>query len=116
MLMLLGAVAFFLLIACVNVANLLLARSDSRRREIGVRKAIGAGGAQLFRQFAVEGLMLSGAGALLGVGLAWVGVHFIVATNEGTIPRIREAALDLRVLIFAVAVAVVRGWCFAWLR
>ena len=113
MLMLLGAVAFFLLIACVNVANLLLARSDSRRREIGVRKAIGAGGAQLFRQFAVEGLMLSGAGALLGVGLAWVGVRLpIVATNEGASPQIREAALDLRVLIFAVAVAVVTGLVF----
>ena len=112
MLMLLGAVAFFLLIACVNVANLLLARSDSRRREIGVRKAIGAGGAQLFRQFAVEGLMLSGTGALLGVVLAWGGVRFIVSTNGGTVPRIREAALDWRVLVFAVAVAVVTGLVF----
>ncbi len=112
MFMLLGAVAFFLLIACVNVANLLLARSDARRREIGVRKAIGAGSAQLLRQFAVEGLMLSGTGALAGIALAWVGVRFIVATNEGTIPRIHEAGIDLNVLLFAVAVAVFTGLVF----
>jgi putative ABC transport system permease protein len=112
MLMLLGAVAFFLLIACVNVANLLLARSDSRRREIAVRKAIGAGSSQLLRQFAVEGLMLSGTGAVLGVALAWAGVRFIVSTNPGTIPRIREAGLDLNVLLFAVAVAFLTGLVF----
>jgi putative ABC transport system permease protein len=109
MLMLLGAVAFFLLIACVNVANLLLARSDSRRREIAVRKAIGAGLPQLVRQFAVEGLMLSGTGAALGVALAWVGVRFIVATDSGSIPRLREAGVDGRVLLFTVAVAVATG-------
>lgn len=112
MLMLLGAVAFFLLIACVNVANLLLARSDSRRREIGVRKAIGAGSAQLLRQFAIEGLMLSGIGAALGVLLAWGGVKFIVATNGGTIPRIREAGVDFPVLGFALAVAILTGLVF----
>jgi putative ABC transport system permease protein len=112
MLMLLGAVAFFLLIACVNVANLLLARSDSRRREIGVRKAIGAGGTQLMRQFAVEGLLLSGVGALLGVALAWVGVRFIVSTNAGIVPRIRETEIDIRVLLFAVSVAVLTGLVF----
>jgi putative ABC transport system permease protein len=112
MLMLLGAVAFFLLIACVNVANLLLARSDARRREIGVRKAIGAGGTQLMRQFAVEGLMLSGAGALLGLGLAWLGVRLMVLTNGGTVPRMREAGMDTRVLIFAIAVAILTGLVF----
>jgi predicted permease len=112
MLMLLGAVAFFLLIACVNVANLLLARSDSRRREIAVRKAIGAGLPQLIRQFAVEGLMLSGTGAALGVALAWLGVRFIVATDSGSIPRLREAGVDGRVLLFTVAVAVATGLLF----
>ena len=112
MLMLLGVVAFFLLIACVNVANLLLARSDSRRREIGVRKAIGAGSAQLLRQFAVEGLLLSGTGAAFGIILAWVGVHFIVSTDANTLPRIREAGVDLQVLLFAVAVAVFTGLVF----
>jgi predicted permease len=112
MLMLLGAVAFFLLIACVNVANLLLARSDSRRREIAVRKAIGAGLPQLIRQFAVEGLLLSGTGAALGVLLAWLGVRFIVATDSGSIPRLREAGVDGRVLLFTVVVAVATGLLF----
>ncbi|MES1256828.1 MAG: ABC transporter permease, partial [Acidobacteriota bacterium] len=112
MLMLLGAVAFFLLIACVNVANLLLARSDSRRREIAVRKAIGAGVPQLLRQFAVEGLLLSGTGAALGVALAWVGVRFIVATDAGTIPRLGEAGVDWQVLLFTAAVAVATGLIF----
>ena len=112
MLMLLGAVAFFLLIACVNVANLLLARSDSRRREIAVRKAMGAGLPQLIRQFAVEGLMLSGTGAGLGMALAWIGVRFIVATDTGSIPRLREAGVDGRVLLFTVAVAVATGLLF----
>jgi putative ABC transport system permease protein len=112
MLMLLGAVAFFLMIACVNVANLLLARADSRRREIAVRKAIGAGAVQLVRQFAVEGLMLSGAGAVLGVPLAWAGVRFIVATDAGTIPRIRQAAVDPNVLAFTALVAVATGLIF----
>jgi putative ABC transport system permease protein len=113
MLALTGAVAFFLLIACVNVANLLLARSDSRQRELAVRRAIGAGGPQLFRQFAVEGLMLSGVGAALGIGLAWLGVRFLVASDAGTIPRIREAGVDLNVLAFAVVVAVGTGLLFS---
>ncbi len=82
MLVLLGAVAFFLLIACVNVANLLLARSDSRQREIAVRTAVGAGNLQLLRQF-VEGVILSSLGAILGVGLATTGVNAIIATNPG---------------------------------
>jgi putative ABC transport system permease protein len=113
MIALTGAVAFFLLIACVNVANLLLARSDSRQRELAVRRAIGAGAPQLFRQFAVEGLMLSGIGAALGMGLAWLGVRFLVASDAGTIPRIREAGVDLHVLAFAVAVAVGTGLVFS---
>jgi predicted permease len=112
MVMLLGAVAFFLLIACVNVANLLVARSDVRQREIAIRKAIGAGTAHLVRQFAVEGLLLSGAGAVLGLGIAWAGVRLIAATNAGTIPRIGEAGIDLRVLGFTAAVSILTGLAF----
>jgi predicted permease len=113
MIALMGAVAFFLLIACVNVANLLLARSDTRHRELAVRKAIGADNAQLFRQFAVEGLMLSGIGAILGVGVAWLSVRFLVSSDAGTIPRIREAGVDLHVLGFAVLVAAGTGLLFS---
>ncbi|HEY3741571.1 MAG TPA: ABC transporter permease [Bryobacteraceae bacterium] len=113
MLALMGAVAFFLLIACVNVANLLLARSDTRHRELAVRKAIGADNSQLFRQFAVEGLVLSLISAALGVGLAWIGVRFLISSDAGTIPRIREAGVDRNVLLFAVLVAVGTGLIFS---
>lgn len=113
MLMLLGAVGFFLLIACVNVANLLLARAEARQREIAVRTAVGAGRARLARQFVVEGIILSTAGAALGLLLASGGVRLIQATNAGLIPRIREAAVDVPVLLFAIGVSVLTGLIFA---
>jgi putative ABC transport system permease protein len=113
MLMLLGAVGFFLLIACVNVANLLLARSEARQREIAVRTAVGAGGLHLARQFLVEGILLSSAGAVLGLLLAAGGLRLIQATNAGIIPRIREAVVDTQVLLFALAVSVTTGVVFA---
>ena len=113
MMMLLGAVGFFLLIACVNVANLLLARSEARQREIAVRTAVGAGNIHLLRQFLVEGVILSSVGALLGIALAWGGLRMIQATNAGLIPRIREAALDGQVLLFALAVSMITGIVFA---
>lgn len=113
MLMLLGAVGFFLLIACVNVANLLLARSEARQREIAVRTAVGAGSLQLARQFLVEGILLSSAGAIFGLLLAAGGLRLIQATNAGLIPRIREAAVDPHVLLFALAVSVLTGIVFA---
>lgn len=112
MLMLLGAVGFFLLIACVNVANLLLARSDARQREIAVRTAVGAGTPQLIRQFLVEGVLLSSAGALLGIALAGLGIELIQATNAGMIPRIREAGVELQVLLFTIAVTLTTGLVF----
>ena len=112
MFLLLGAVAFFLLIACVNVSSLLLARADGRRREIAVRRAMGAGAPFLIRQFAVEGLALSTAGGLLGVALAWVGVRLLATSNAGLIPRIRDISVDWQVLGFAVAVSLVAGLVF----
>jgi putative ABC transport system permease protein len=112
MLVLLGAVAFVLLIACVNVANLLLARSESRRREIAVRTAIGAGTARLLRQFLAEGLLLSLAGAVLGLALAQAGLRLLAATGAASIPRADEISVDWRVLLFTLAVAVGTGVVF----
>ncbi len=112
MLVLLGAVAFVLLIACVNVANLLLARSEARRREIAVRTAIGAGMGTLLRQFMVEGLLLSLSGAALGILLAFGGLRGLVAANSASIPRSGEINIDWQVLLFTLAVSVVTGMTF----
>ena len=112
MLVLLGAVAFVLLIACVNVANLLLARAEARRREIAVRAAIGAGLGRLLQQFIVEGILLSLMGAILGIALAFGGLRLLVATNAGSIPRVNEIGIDWQVLLFALALSVATGMAF----
>jgi len=112
MLVLLGAVVFVLLIACVNVANLLLARSEARRREIAVRAAIGAGLGRLLQQFVVEGVLLSLAGAAFGMLLAFGGLRLLVATNAGSIPRVGEIGIDWQVLLFTLGVCVLTGMLF----
>jgi putative ABC transport system permease protein len=112
MLMLLGAVVFVLLIACVNVANLLLARSESRQREIAIRRAVGASTGHLIKQFISEGLLLSLVGAALGGLLANLSLGIITATNSGSIPRADEIHIDWRVLAFTLAVSVLTGVLF----
>jgi putative ABC transport system permease protein len=112
MLVLLGAVGFVLLIACVNVANLLLARSESRRREIAVRAAMGAGLGRLLRQFTVEGIILSLLGSALGLLLAVGGLKLLVATSAGSIPRVAEVTIDWQVLLFTLAISVTTGMVF----
>src|ERR1051325_8360432 len=108
--MLQGAVVFVLLIACANLANLLLARAESRHREFAVRAALGAGRVQLLRQFLVEGCALPIAGALLGVGVASTGIRVLLAAYPDSLPRSGELALDLGVLAFrAVRGAGARG-------
>jgi predicted permease len=111
-LVLLGAVVCVLLIACVNVANLLLARSETRRREIAVRAAIGAGLGRLLQQFVIEGVLLSLAGAVFGMLLAFGGLRLLVATNAGSIPRAGEIHIDWQVLLFTLGVSVVTGIAF----
>ncbi len=115
LLVLLGAVALVLLVACANVANLLLARAATRRREVAVRTALGVGMAGLARQFLVESLLLTGAAAALGVLLARVGVDLLVGLAPAALPRIGEASHDLRVLAVTLAVSVLVGLTFGML-
>ena len=97
-----GAVVFVLLIACANLANLLLARAESRHKEFAVRTALGAGRVRLLRQFMVEGLLLSFAGAALGLGVAVAGVRALIAAYPDSLPRSADVALDLGVLAFTL--------------
>ena len=112
LIMLLAAVAFVLLIACVNVANLLLARAEARRREIAIRSALGAGTGRLAWQFVREGLLLSSVGALLGLALAYGGLRLIQLTNAGSLPRAEEIGIDARVLLFTIVATCLTGILF----
>ena len=109
---LMGAVAFVLLIACVNVANLLLARAEARQREIAVRKALGAGIGQLIRQFTTEGLLLSLSGAVLGLVLAVVGLKVMIAAGKASIPRATEVSIDPTVLGVTILVSLLTALFF----
>ena len=112
MLMLLGAVALVLLIACANVANLMLARATVRSREMGIRAALGAGRWRLVRTLLVEGLVLSLAGAAIGVALAYGGVQVLKSWLPAGLPRIASIGLDYRVLFAAVSAATLTGIFF----
>jgi putative ABC transport system permease protein len=108
--LLMGAVAFVLLIACVNVANLLLARGSVRQKEIAVRASLGATQWQLFRQFLTESLALSLIGGVLGVGLAWIMIKVIVVMlPPGTLPSEADVRLNLPVLLLSLAATLLAG-------
>jgi putative ABC transport system permease protein len=112
-LMLLSAVAFVLLIACVNVANLLLARAEARRREFSIRLALGASRNRLLRQFLAEGMILVVLGAAAGIGLAKVGLAAVLAVAPDSIPRTTEIGVDLTVLAFTLGVSLLSVLVFA---
>ena len=107
LLVLLGAAGVLLLVACVNVVNLLLTRSLSREREVALRLALGAGAGRLARGFLIESLVLSLTGAALGALLAVVGVRVLLALEPGHLPRVNDIGVDWPVLGFALGVAVV---------
>lgn len=112
LLVLLGAVMFVLLIACVNLANMTLARGESRLRELAVRSALGASRARLMRQLLVESVLLSAIGAGLGMGWAWLALKALVAAQPASIPRVDLISIDLNVLGFTCLMAVIVALLF----
>jgi len=110
--MLLGAVGIVLVIACANVANLLLARASTREREIGIRAALGASRGQLLRQLMIESLVLAAIGTAIAIGLASWGVGVIKSAIPDGVPRVSAIAIDFRVLFAAACLALVTGTLF----
>jgi putative ABC transport system permease protein len=106
---LMGAVGFLLLIACVNLANLMLAKATGRTREIAVRAALGASRGRIFRMVLTESLVLGSTGAIFGVILAWAAIAAIKAADPGGIPRIQELGLNFWVLGFTLFAAIATG-------
>src|SRR5215813_5390930 len=109
---LIGAVIFLLLIACANVANLMLVRAASRERELAVRAALGAGWWQLVRQTVAEALLIAALGTAIGVGLAYLGIHQLLAIAPANLPRLNAIGIDAQVLAFSVLAGLLSAVLF----
>jgi putative ABC transport system permease protein len=109
---LMGAVIFLLLIACANVANLMLVRAASRERELAVRAALGAGWWQLVRQTLTESIVLAALGTILGVGLAYLGIHQLLVIAPENLPRLNAIQIDRQVLAFSVVAGLLSALLF----
>ncbi len=109
---LMGAVIFLLLIACANVANLMLVRAASRERELAVRAALGAGWWSLVRQTFAEALLIAALGTVLGVGLAYLGIHQLLVIAPENLPRLNAVRIDLQVLGFSILAGLLSAVLF----
>ena len=112
LLLLLAAIGVVLLIACANVANLLLLRSVGRQKEFSLRAALGAGRARLVRQVLTESVVLAFVGGALGILLGQAGIYFVKQFGPSNLPRLHEVALDARVFLFTLAVTLITGILF----
>ena len=112
LLILLGAVVLVLLIACTNVASLLLARGAGKERELALRRAIGASSSRLIRLMLTESMVIAVVSGLAGLGLAYAGVRFLLSLAPANIPRLDEASIDYPVLVFALIVTIFSGLLF----
>jgi putative ABC transport system permease protein len=106
LMILLGAVGLVLFVACMNVANLLLARGMDRQRELGVRSALGAGRWRIIRQLVTEGVLLSALGGALGLAMAWIGTDLLVGLLPENYPRVGDIGVDVRTLTFAFGASI----------